>query len=112
MGIYMGGTKCRLTTNGNRCGLTALPYTIITNGIRLLSYDGFTLADNRRVFPTIDDDEIYNASLLSLDDYMLNDIDELNLAVYDFEDCDMQMSTTDDYILQDTDNLYITTRKG
>jgi hypothetical protein len=112
MGIYMGGTKCKLVTNGSNWGLTALPYIIITNGIRILSCDGYTLTDNRRVFPTINDDENYNATLLSLDDYILNDTDELNLTVYDFEDSDMQMSTLDDYILQDTDNLYITTRKG
>ena len=59
MAIYVGGTKYKLILGGDVCNMdTYTPNIIITNGIRLLSSDDYTLKDiNGLYLTTIKEDE-------------------------------------------------------
>lgn len=53
MAIYVGGQKYKLIIGGEVCGLNIYtPNVIITNGIRLLSSDDYTLKDINGLYLT------------------------------------------------------------
>ena len=111
MGIYAGGSKCRLVSGGKASSLFVPSPIIITNGALLVSSDGHILQDKRRLYLTLKDNIICEVNLLSLDDCISNDINGLYLMANDDGVFDMKSSTLDDHILQDSNELYLTIRK-
>lgn len=53
MAIYIGGQKCKIIAGGDICGLRIYSPTPITNGVRLLSSDDFTLMDVNGLYLTV-----------------------------------------------------------
>lgn len=76
MAIYIGGTKCKLRINGVACNLNIPTSIPITNGIRLLSSDGFTLKDANNLYMTATE----YVQVSSLDNCVLQDINNLYLT--------------------------------
>ena len=58
MAIYVGRTKCKLILSGDICNIDIYSPIPITNGVRLLSSDDYTLKDiNGLYLTTIKEDE-------------------------------------------------------
>ena len=57
MALYLGDDKrkVKIILNGVTYCLNLFSKTPITNGIRLLSFDGFTLKDSRNIYLTTKD---------------------------------------------------------
>ena len=78
MAIYIGGTKCKLCINGVMYNINIPTSTPITNGVILLSSDGFSLTDSNglKLIPK----EEYDDRLLPLDNHILKDLNEVYLT--------------------------------
>lgn len=58
MGLYIGGQKYKMTISGITHNMSVFSETPITNGIRLLSLDNYTLKDKNGLYlTTIKEDE-------------------------------------------------------
>lgn len=58
MALYIGGQKHKLIVGGDICNLNTYSPTPITNGIRLLSSDDYTLKDINNIYlTTVKEDE-------------------------------------------------------
>lgn len=58
MAVYLGGNKVNIIdANGNVCNLNILSKHIITNGIRLLSSEGYILKDSNKLYLTTKESE-------------------------------------------------------
>lgn len=80
MAIYIGGKKWKLRINGVALNINIPTSIPITNGIVLLSSDGFMLKDVNNLYMTATDIDDYENKLLSFDDYILKDLNELYLT--------------------------------
>lgn len=74
MGIYAGGSKCRLVTGGKSSSLYVPSPIPITNGVLLLSSDGYILQDKKGLYVT------KLEYLISSEDEMLKDKNDLYLV--------------------------------
>ena len=52
MALYIGNKKVKISLDGSAFRLNLFSETIITNGIRLLSSDGFILKDSNGLYLT------------------------------------------------------------
>lgn len=77
MALYIGGQKYKLISSGNVCDLIIYSPTPITNGVRLLSSDDFTLMDINGLYLTATE---YIQSL-SLDGSILTDNEDKYLTM-------------------------------
>lgn len=57
MAIYVGDKKCKFIINGVVCNINIPTLTPITNGIRLLSFDDYTLKDINNLYITARESE-------------------------------------------------------
>ena len=57
MAVYLGGEKLQINLNGVVCYLNLYSETPITNGIRLLSLENYTLKDANGLYLTIKEDK-------------------------------------------------------
>lgn len=53
MAIYLGETKYKIIADGKVCSMQVYSPTPITNGIRLLSSDDYTLKDMNNIYLTV-----------------------------------------------------------
>lgn len=57
MAFYIGSNKQKIVSDGMTYCLNLYTSTPITNGIRLLSLDGYTLKDKNGLYLTVKEDE-------------------------------------------------------
>ena len=57
MALYLGSNKVKINLNGVVCCLNLFSEKPITNGIRLLSYDGYTFKDSNGLYLTTKENE-------------------------------------------------------
>ena len=57
MAIYVGGQKWKLAQNGIFYNIHIPSSIIITDGVRLLSYDNYTLKDVNNLYITVKESE-------------------------------------------------------
>lgn len=77
MAIYAGGAKCRFFVGESVYDMELYSSIPITNGIRLLSSDDYTLMDSKVVYVTATE----YISSLSSDGSILQDIEDNYLAI-------------------------------
>ena len=55
MALYVGGTKCSFISDGEICDFDVYtPAVVITNGIRLLSFEDYVLKDMNGLYITVE----------------------------------------------------------
>lgn len=80
MALYLGSSdKRKIVLNGVAYRLNLFAETPITNFIRLLSSDNYTLKDTNGLYLTVETTDFIK--LLSLDNYILKDSNALYLTV-------------------------------
>lgn len=52
MGLYINGEKIKININGNKYDFNLFASIPITNGIRIISSEGFTLRDITKLYLT------------------------------------------------------------
>lgn len=57
MGIYLGSNKLKIVLNNKTCTLKLLSKTHVTNGVRLLSSEGYVLKDSNGLYITAKEDK-------------------------------------------------------
>lgn len=57
MALYLGSDKIKINLDGNICCLNLFSITPITNGIRLLSSEGYILKDSNGNYLTVKESE-------------------------------------------------------
>ena len=81
MAIYVGGIKRKVILNGNVYDVNICSSTPITNDIRLLSSDGFTLRDLNGLYLTVEYVEQPHFQLATLNNEILLDLNQMYLMV-------------------------------
>lgn len=134
MAIYIGGKKNKILANGVSHNVDISPSVPISNGIMLLTSDGFMLRDKNHLRTTSTDiDEYENKilssdgiilkdkndrymtsgeknNLLSFDGYILKDKNDIYIMSMDIDGYKKQLLSFDDYILKDLNEFYLTTK--
>lgn len=134
MAIYIGGKKNKILANGVSHNVDIPTSVPISNGIMLLTSDGFMLRDRNNLRATSTDiDEYENKilssdgiilkdkndrymtsgeknNLLSFDGYILKDKNDIYIMSMDIDGYKKQLLSFDDYILQDLNEFYLTTK--
>lgn len=57
MALYLGNDKIKININGIVYNLNLFSETLILNGIRLLSFEGYTLKDSNGLYITAKESE-------------------------------------------------------
>ena len=77
MAIYIGGANCKLVTGKSTCNMKFNPSNPVTNGVRLLSSDDYTLMDSKWLYITA----IEYINSLSSDGFILQDAENNYLVI-------------------------------
>jgi hypothetical protein len=81
MALYVGGIKRKVILNGNVYSMNIYSSTPITNGIKLLTSEGYILVDLNGLYITAKDVEGYRVQIATFDDEILQDANESYLIV-------------------------------
>ena len=106
MAIYTGGKKCKLPINGVSHNIDIPTSVPISNGIMLLTSDGFMLRDRNNLRTTSTDVDEYENKLLSSDGIILKDKNDRYIT----SEYKNKLLSFDNYTLKDLNEKYLTTK--